>query len=98
MAKHTPGPWKMRKRDGGNGDGWHLGWDFDWDHPEENTPPTPERGVVVREADAHLIAAAPELLEACKLGLDLIRVLRPRCDHHGEVIAMRAAIEKAEGR
>jgi hypothetical protein len=42
------------------------------------------------EADAHLIAAAPDLLEACKRALEL----KPQ---YAESF-LRAAIERAEGR
>ena len=60
---HTPGPWSLRRRDGvPHGDSDNLGWD--WDGPEENIPPEPMRGLVSKEADARLIAAAPDMYDA----------------------------------
>lgn len=63
MSKHTPGPWKMTRRDGSlHGDSDNLGWDWDM----ENAPPEPMRGMFSKEADAMLVCAAPDLLEALK--------------------------------
>jgi hypothetical protein len=57
----------------------------------------------VDEANAHLIAAAPDLFAACEAGLtrlerlavDKPKTLFPRL--HAEMDAMRAAIAKAKG-
>jgi len=86
MTKHTPGPWRLLKREG-------------------SFPPVVQRGLEggfsvagsnpdTEDADARLIAAAPELLA----------VLRQVADYWagGDVPediddAMRAAIAKAEG-
>jgi len=46
----------------------------------------------VREGNAHLIAAAPDLLGACKLVMDYFKY-----GGHLPSIILRAAIEKAEG-
>ena len=57
---HTPGPWKayiaLRNGDSGN-DGWDI-----------NGPPSPipQGFTYFNEADARLIAAAPELAEALR--------------------------------
>jgi hypothetical protein len=90
MSAHTPGPWSS---DFPNGDDWIRTEDgdaivrigFNQEH---------------REANAHLIAAAPELLEALKaithrtdLGTALFHKLT---EEHAE--AALAAIAKAEGR
>ncbi len=62
LSGPTPGPWMK----------WKLGPDSD---PEERwivTTVDGEReicGIVYREQDADLLAAAPELLEACKMAL-----------------------------
>lgn len=59
QEKHTPGPWEV----------WQLAEDSD---PEGRRIITADEGetevcgIVPHEADAILIAAAPELLEACQ--------------------------------
>ena len=82
-AKHTPGPWKI---------------DYGYNRIINFIGPcVPDQyagssWLAVKEADAHLIAAAPELLEALKLLVD---------DRHPEFIPShkwaqaRAAIAKA---
>lgn len=54
-------------------------------------------------ANAHLIAAAPELLEACRQASDMIAIMLDECGRvHGPALeamnALDAAIAKAEGR
>ncbi len=51
-------------------------------------------------ADAHLIAAAPELLAACQRALAYIEYLDPvnTSSPSGIVVLLRAAIANAEGR
>ncbi len=64
MSKHTPGPWKAENRSG-------VGWIVRWNNPAYQIcslrwvggPHLPEVDRIV-EADARLIAAAPDLLEA----------------------------------
>jgi hypothetical protein len=61
MSKHTPGPWEIDR-------GWHL-YERDryykivagWDYPHGFS-----LSAFMNEADACLIAAAPDLLEALK--------------------------------
>lgn len=49
--------------------------------------------------NAHLIASAPELLEACKLALDIELNYMPDQDQHPILIEkLEDAIAKAEGR
>ena len=84
MSKHTPGPWTAIPDDTGDEREWYV--------------VTEEEGVlalsVSEEADARLIAAAPDLLAALKF------VSTDPCFNvlgsvtHDEV---RAAIAKAEG-
>jgi hypothetical protein len=56
MAKHTPGPWHVEQ--GIN--------DYDILVTPDGRAPARLAGYVEREADARLIAAAPELLEALR--------------------------------
>lgn len=94
--QHTPGPWKY--------DGAGFG----------NIRPVKETGRNIvyfgraegseefkeRDANARLIAAAPDLLEACKLALERLRPGNIRKDFSGHVAyaALGAAIHKAEGK
>ena len=80
-VKHTPGPWEWS--DDGNGNCWGRA----------GLKPcvlsaTVHGLVYVDDADARLIAAAPDLLEA----------LREMERLHGATALSRAAIAKAEGR
>jgi hypothetical protein len=106
IGTHSPGPWRVSenmyyvKSDNGNMT-LHYG-------ARIHTPATPldlaslqcsshcENGIsqTSTRADAHLIAAAPELLEA-------LRYAWSQCRHQcteGAERLMRAAIAKAEGR
>lgn len=92
MSKHTPGPWAATYK--------HLG-----DAPfvvESGQPGEPNGGCYMAEcygpdaeANARLIAAAPELLEA----LELLLFAPPSgcVDHHAIDAKARAAIAKARG-
>ena len=91
--KHTPGPWThhwdkighdVRAADGGLIAAVGIG-KVDWKHGDEH----------YRVANAHLIAAAPELLEACKDAIFVLETLSPKS---AALISCRAAIAKAEGR
>lgn len=102
-SKHTPGPWSVSK-DGDdynityNDDGNWLATVYDDDDPFEGRP----------EADARLIASAPELLEALKALAseewsemdddDLAYELSQGNEMVRSYIAARAALAKAEGR
>ena len=92
MSKHTQGPWKYigNYRPDGDGFGWFV-------------EIAPERWASVEgltfseaEANAHLIAAAPELLEALKwLTAEIKDCAQPSDWESWE--ACQAAIAKAEG-
>ena len=95
MSAHTPGPWKA------------IG---DFIHTSDNLPfvlaytPEQQDGVPVgdRDANAQLIAAAPEMLAALKRLVDLLEVMRglgdtPIKGWSKRVEAARAAIAKATG-
>jgi len=68
---HTPGPWKAMKTE----HGWHVGPQPDgvcsiWDNTDSATHAT-------QEANARLLAAAPDLLEACEAIADAMSDAQP---------------------
>ena len=74
MSKHTPGPWKVERRSV-----LIPIAPYEWAEAYGGT-----------EANARLIAAAPELLEACKVALGII-------GFGAEHDQISAAIAKATG-
>ena len=108
MRKHTPGPWKLEPYDSclaGDDFQWGGIWagpvmldGINYGQPAYATikPETLER----MEADARLIAAAPDLLEALE---DLILLAQAVMHENGgymvddELSDARAAIAKAKG-
>lgn len=99
MASHTPGPWRVEIR---AGDEWYFGGGNDQEFVIRGLK-DPEAGgddpIAVYSADteedranARLISAAPELLEALK------EVIKVSDRATVEFDAARAAIAKAEGR
>ena len=98
-TKHTPGPWEARciesqewAIDAPNGDPT-IGYSS-WTALASvyGSNDFRREGEAVAEANARLIAAAPELLEACKAA----RALTPDGTYTASVLD--AAIAKAEGR
>lgn len=100
MSKHTPGPWMVRATKGA---GWptQVGYAIDFNADQEQVV-----DFVYEEADARLIAAAPELLEALEYALPYLEacVPRPRNGINADgsvdvncVDRARAAIAKATG-
>ena len=97
MNKHTPSPWRtiesanttMRTVVGPDfpGQGYIA---------DVNLCRTNDAQDVDGEANARLIAAAPELLAACQQTLAYF--LRSQQSHAPEVKALQSAINKAEGR
>jgi hypothetical protein len=83
MSGFTPGPWRVRASPHGKRYACvQLGRDKDYTTLE------------LEPADARLIAAAPELLEACK---DALRdLIADGHEHYRVVDTLRAAIAKAE--
>lgn len=79
MSEHTPGPWKIRAYK-------DRGFAIDFNEDQEQIV-----DFVYEEADAHLIAAAPDLLEA------LEAVVRVADRATVEFDMARAAIAKARG-
>lgn len=101
-AKHTPGPWMVQMRRGSLGTRGHiavLGPDFGSGHGDVvRTMGTTER----EEANARLIAAAPELLAAVKEARTLLEMNNARRDmmtdrERALWNTIRAAVAKAEG-
>jgi len=86
MSKHTPGPWV-----GYEDRGVYLGDGFK--RPIFETGCNCCTADTLKAADAHLIAAAPEMLEA----LQYLSGLHPRRCNLAEVTRARAAIAKATG-
>jgi len=90
MSKHTPGPWTYDADDGSltpaPGSGRNLVGRFRCGRDDAGQDARPTK------ADARLITAAPELLEACKLAYERFR-------HGGEMdmALLQSAIAKAEG-
>jgi hypothetical protein len=98
VSEHTPGPWTVKNAD-------HIG------DPEEDFSALPpywfidagkgyaEEGfhiaAFMKESNARLIAAAPELLEACKSAAGLLAEFP---EAKTMVKALNAAIAKAEGK
>jgi hypothetical protein len=65
MSKHTPGSWTIRREPSSRGRGFHrtvVRDGFTWPIAEVSTAAGGQ--VDIAEANARLIAAAPELLEA----------------------------------
>jgi len=89
MSKHTPGPWTVRR--------YKAGYEI-------TTPTATAEAVVTRLVsasfhDAHLIAAAPDLLAALRYAIDQLTNMQSGgwpCED--EIAMARAAIAKAEGR
>jgi len=94
MSKHTPGPWEVDLETGEiNGGCAVLGAVYGGD----DFPCSEEDMSEECKANARLIAAAPDLLKACKgvlIGLKAYETLGRKNIH---LDALRAAIAKAEG-
>ena len=94
MSKHTPGPWEAERSCDMTGAplrAWWISAKGDIDIAETSGEKWPEE----EAANARLIAAAPELYEACK---EFVR----KCEcgearSHRSYAQMKAALAKAEG-
>ena len=94
MAEHTPGPWEVRGR-------WYIGKADDPSSLAEvkSCYTVPASNEAEHEANARLIAAAPDLLETAEHLLSLLGA-RFRPEDIAVVRArkgLRAAIAKAKG-
>lgn len=93
MSEHTPGPWDLMSGMPTNVIGSsgirvaRCDFDGDFSHPE-------------CAANAHLIAAAPDMYEALERAMSYLIVLAGSDDSEAKeiIIACQAAIAKAEGR
>lgn len=99
MSGHTPGPWAV----GEDGD---VIWGARWKGAITHVAIVPFSKDPRVSADARLIAAAPELLEACEMAVQTFIVsCRPAgnpdvddaAEIRGMVATLRAAIAKATG-
>jgi hypothetical protein len=100
MNAHTPGPWFVDRRDSGcanavdiltvrGGDCLQIASITNEDEPLSEARLTDED-----RANAHLIAAAPDLLAACEAAY----IALPIAEHNDKTLAtLRAAIAKAVG-
>lgn len=104
MTKHTPGPWRAT-RDGLDGmlDTGGVTTGFDVMASEIGSEePLCVAADVRSEADARLIAAAPDLLDACEAAVEELGDDENYVGDHGESEAniladLRAALRKARG-
>ena len=98
MSKHTPGPWEITEHRMGtvDGDPWYsinkgeidIAYDR-WSHNDEST----------RRANARLIAAVPDLLEAARLAIlafDAVTLKQEKERRAKAEVALRAALAKTE--
>jgi hypothetical protein len=96
--QHTPGPWNALKK---RGRGFVVdvpcgGFEFGYRVAEVHVGEKPDSEIV---ANAHLIAAAPELLEALKeIAPDYAPHVGCECDQCAPILRAFAALAKAEGR
>lgn len=100
MTQHTPGPWFAEF----NGTYWEVWSNGDFGRIGDacaSSASRPEHGSLeLGEANARLMAAAPDLLAACKGLLDAIHdsmTHAAQAAHAEQIDAARAAIAKAEG-
>lgn len=84
MSKYTPGPWHVDEH------GAIRGGDLSIVATRHRLP------MEVHTANAHLIAAAPDLLQALKEAVEVFCIEVPFGNK--TIAQMRAAIAKAEGR
>lgn len=103
MNGHTPGPWSVGDESGNDGEAEAIVttdrtiticWTADtWDEDEDE-------GVITDEdrANARLIAAAPDLLAAARLANQELIDLGVGSSGSPALVALWAAINKAEGR
>ena len=91
-TKHTPGPWNVKDSDTVVGPAGNVVAECCGYSDKATTPEQQAQGG--RESNARLIAAAPELLEACRLIVLAYGHMDDLTNPY--VAAARAAIRKAE--
>lgn len=92
QTTHTPGPWGCTETEGS----WTISADADPVYIATVAMPGRMSKVDQAEANARLIAAAPELLEACQLALDSLNSLVATNTLSKQLL--RAAIARATGK
>lgn len=112
MSKHTPGPWVAIEGDTFNRNRpWGVSRYLSRQECEEidgDASTWPSRTEVIAEvcggsdpeqvkADARLIAAAPELLEALEHVYEVFAPINDSVGGYGALVQARAAIDKAKG-
>lgn len=92
--KHTLGPWAVQGNEGfvGTDEGDPQTICYMSDHRNRR-----QRSREESQANARLIAAAPQLLEACKEGLEIVELENYQGFWNDEIACMKAAIAAAEG-
>ena len=86
--EHTPGPWNIQATDEND-----LAWEISYDTEDGLTYPIADIiSYPEATANAKLIAAAPEMLEACKKAHEFIKTTWPS----DLELILRLAIAKAE--
>ncbi len=98
-SKHTPGPWKVQRREGYVGQ-WEVVSTCETEWWIADAAPYNER----QEENARLIAAAPELLEALEAVLYWAELIagdttdkEAAANEEASIALARAAIAKARG-
>lgn len=93
MAQHTKGPWRIKQNPRHSQDECDLTICGDIFMLADINGPNYEH----QEANARLIAAAPELFEALRNLADNVEHAFPALAHLGPLVAARAALAKATG-
>ena len=90
MSEHTPGPWEVQY-----GYPTRTGHEYLVFGPQWGS----DGGMIANQADAALIAAAPDMLEACENSLRMLKTLGDNTgwDTSGYIEQNIAAIAKAKG-
>lgn len=101
LGGHTPGPWEVNGTDSEGRERvcrHHGGWNI------ALILPATSRDKEENKANAHLVAAAPELLEACNVALASLRATSCTCNDDRDCLRcttlrkIKQAIAKAEGK
>ena len=86
-TKHTPGPWVVTQDNKGSLDDYCIG-----------TGQRIDEVATCSKRDAHLIAAAPDLLESLELALEYMGYHNGEYDCQDKLDLINAAIAKAKGK
>lgn len=98
-AQHTPGPWTTRLAKDASGDVGILARACCVAECFSDIRRVNEQAYAERDANARLIAAAPDLLAAAKHAEKILAMVNPNEGYPGGPLQqLRAAIAKAEGK